>query len=199
MSENIPGASDAESTDIFALALGLPGDFFHAYQRHSMDVLRLINYQMPPDDAVLEPGQVGMGAHTDYGIVAILWADPVRGLQIVDDNGAWRDVILADGALLINLGDLLARWTNDRWISTMHRVLAPVNDEGHLYRRRSVAYFHYGDHDAVIRALPGTGQEHYEPVTVAEHLAHKLASSRGLTLNTAAEREASRLTEAARS
>ena len=186
-------------TDIFALALGLPRDFFHAYQRHPMDVLRLNNYQVPPDDAVLEPGQIGMGAHTDYGIVTILWSDAVRGLQILDDGGAWHDVVPVEGALLINLGDLLARWTNDRWISTMHRVLAPVDEQGRLYRRRSAAYFHDGDHDAVIRALPGTGEELYEPTTVAEHLARKLAGSRGLRLNPAAEREASRLLGAGRS
>ncbi|MEU6145623.1 2-oxoglutarate and iron-dependent oxygenase domain-containing protein [Streptomyces sp. NPDC047081] len=180
-------------TEIFALALDLPRDYFRAYQHHSIDVLRLNNYQVPPDDTVLEPGQVGMGAHTDFGIVTILWADAVRGLQILDDEGAWHDVVPAEGALLINLGDLLARWTNDRWISTMHRVLAPVDDDGRLYRRRSAAYFHDGDHDAVIRALPGTGEARYEPTTVAEHLAQKLAGSRGLRLNTSAEREASRL------
>lgn len=186
-------------TEIFAVALGLPRDFFRAYQRHSMDVLRLNSYQFPPDDTALEPGQVGMGAHTDYGIVTILWADPVRGLQILDDDGTWHDVLPADGALLINLGDLLARWTNDRWISTMHRVLAPVDDEGRLYRRRSAAYFHDGDHDARIGVLPGTGRARYAPVTVAEHLAQKLAGSRGLHLNSAAEREASRLLGAGQS
>ncbi len=72
-----------------------------------------------------------MGAHTDYGIVTVLWADPdIRGLQILDEEGAWHDVIPSPGALLVNLGDLLARWTNDRWISTLHRVLPPTDENG---------------------------------------------------------------------
>jgi isopenicillin N synthase-like dioxygenase len=189
-------------TDIFALALDLPDGFFHRYQDHSIDVLRMNNYQLPLEDAVLEPGQLGMGAHTDYGIVTVLWADPVRGLQILDTDGDWHDVVPAPGVLLINLGDLLARWTNDRWISTMHRVLAPIDADGRLYRRRSAAYFHDGNHDAVIATLPGCASagrpSPYEPVTVADHLVQKLAGSRGLALNTDAEREAARLRTASR-
>jgi isopenicillin N synthase-like dioxygenase len=180
-------------TDIFALALGLPADYFVKFQDHPMDVFRMNNYQLPPDDTRIEPGQLGMGAHTDYGIVTVLWADPVRGLQILDTEGGWQDVIPAPGALLINLGDLLSRWTNDRWISTMHRVLAPIDDTGKLYRRRSAAYFHDGNHDALITTLAGEGASSYEPVTVSEHLVQKLSGSRGLELNQGAEREAARL------
>lgn len=191
------GALARTMTAIFAAALGLPPGFFGPYQDHSLDVLRMNNYQMPPGDTRLEPDQLGMGAHTDYGIVTVLWADAVPGLQILDTEGGWHDVVPAPGALLINLGDLLARWTNDRWISTMHRVLAPIDESGRLYRRRSAAYFHDGNHDALIEALPGcvTAERPagYEPVTVAEHLTQKLAGSRGLELNAEAEREASRL------
>jgi isopenicillin N synthase-like dioxygenase len=106
-------------------------------------------------------------------------------------------VIPAPGALLVNLGDLLARWTNDRWISTLHRVLPPTDDEGRLVRRRSAAYFHDGNADAVISCLPGCESEErpaqYESVTVSDHLAAKLSGSRGLVANTAAEREGQRL------
>ena len=191
------GALARTMTEIFAVALGLPPAFFTGYQDHSMDVLRMNNYQLPPDDARVEPDQLGMGAHTDYGIVTVLWADPVPGLQILDTEGRWHHVVPAPGALLINLGDLLARWTNDRWISTMHRVLAPVDDQGRVYRRRSAAYFHDGNYDAVIATLPGCATPEraspYQPVTVAEHLERKLGGSRGLELNPAAEREAARL------
>lgn len=187
-------------TRIFAVALGLPEDYFAPHQGHSLDVFRMNNYQMPPGDAAVEPGQLGMGAHTDYGIVTILWADAVRGLQILDTGGVWHDVVPAPGALLINLGDLLARWTNDRWISTLHRVLAPVDADGRLYRRRSAAYFHNGNFDAIIETLPDcTTPDHpaqYAPITVGEHLAQKLAGSRGLELNTDAEHEAARLRSA---
>ncbi|MEV6071421.1 2-oxoglutarate and iron-dependent oxygenase domain-containing protein [Nocardia sp. NPDC052001] len=181
-------------TRIFAVALGLPEEFFAPYQDHTMDVFRMNNYQLPPNDAVVEPGQLGMGAHTDYGILTILWADAVRGLQILDTDGVWHDVTPAPGALLVNLGDLLARWTNDRWISTLHRVLAPIGEDGRLYRRRSAAYFHDGNYDAVIDTLPGcTSPARYAPITVAAHLTQKIAGSRELALNTGAGREADRL------
>ena len=66
-----------------------------------------------PARTIRLPGQQRMGAHTDYGIVTVLYAEPVAGLQIVAPDGDWIDVIPADDALVINLGDLTAQWTND--------------------------------------------------------------------------------------
>jgi isopenicillin N synthase-like dioxygenase len=189
-----------EITTVMAVALGLVEDFFTRYQGHSLDVLRMNNYQVPAEPIRLEPGQVGMGAHTDYGIVTVLWADPILGLQVLDSAGAWHDVVPAEGALLVNLGDLLARWTNDRWISTLHRVLPPTDGEGHLVRRRSAAFFHDGNADAVIACLPGCASDEnparYQAVTVADHLKAKLNGSRGLVANPGAEREGARLLSA---
>jgi isopenicillin N synthase-like dioxygenase len=186
-----------EVTAVMALALGLAENFFTGFQDHSLDVLRMNNYRVPDVPTELEPGQVGMGAHTDYGIVTVLWADPILGLQILDSHGTWHDVVPAEGALLVNLGDLLARWTNDRWISTLHRVLPPRDGEGQLVRRRSAAFFHDGNADAVISCLPGCATDEnparYESVTVADHLAAKLNGSRGLVANPDAERESARL------
>lgn len=185
-------------TEVFAVALGLPANYFAEFTDHSIDMLRMNRYALPDGDVRLEPGQLGMGPHTDFGIVTVLWADDVMpGLQILDSDGAWHDVRPAPGALLINLGDLLARWTNDRWLSTMHRVLAPIDADGNPSLRRSAAYFHDGNADARVSCLPGCADEvnppRYEPITVAEHLSAKLAGSRGLTLNPNAAREASRL------
>jgi isopenicillin N synthase-like dioxygenase len=186
-----------EITQVMAVALGLDERFFTRYQDHSLDVLRMNNYQPPAEPMLLEPGQVGMGAHTDYGIVTVLWADPILGLQILDTDGVWHDVVPAPDALLVNLGDLLARWTNDRWISTPHRVLPPRDAEGRLVRRRSAAFFHDGNADAVISCLPGCATEgnpaRYESVTVADHLAAKLNGSRGLVAGPNAHREGARL------
>jgi isopenicillin N synthase-like dioxygenase len=137
-----------EITSVMAIALGLEPDFFARYQNHSLDVLRMNNYRVPPEPTRLEPGQVGMGAHTDSGIVTVLWADPILGLQILDSDGVWHDVVPAPGALLVNLADLLAGWTNDRWISTVHRVLPPTDGDGRLVRRRSAAFFHHGNANA---------------------------------------------------
>ena len=186
-------------TAIFATALGLPDRYFAPYTDHSIDVLRINHYDVPAGIALAD-GQLGMGAHTDYGIVTILWADAVPGLEILRPDGSWLPVVPEPGALLINLGDLTERWTNDRWTSTMHRVLPPRNAAGELVRRRSAAYFHDGNADAVISTLPtcraADGSSAYPDVTVADHLAAKLAGSRGLELNTTATREAARITSA---
>lgn len=183
-------------TDIFALALSLPDGYFRSFTDHSIDVLRSNHYHVP-DGIVLDEAQMGMGAHTDYGIVTVLWADPVPGLEILRPDGSWLPVTPAPGALLVNLGDLLARWSNDRWLSTMHRVVPPRSADGELIRRRSAAFFHDGNADAVISTLDpcrnADGSSLYDDVTVAEHLEQKLGGSRGLELNAYAGREAARI------
>jgi isopenicillin N synthase-like dioxygenase len=93
-----------------------------------------------------------MGAHSDYTTYTLLLADPVPGLQIVGSDGSWIDVIPAAGNLLMNVGDLLAIWTNDAWPSTLHRVVPMAL--GAAERRRSVAWFHYPDPDVVVAPLP---------------------------------------------
>lgn len=184
-------------TRIFADALDLPADFFDAYTDHSLDVLRMNNYALPPGEIEVDGDLTGMGEHTDYGIVTVLWADQVKGLQVLDRFGQWHDVAPEDGALLINLGDLMARWTNERWTSTLHRVKPPIVD-GAIERRRSAAYFHDGNIDAVISTLPscvGAGSR-YSPITVGEHIGAKLAGSRAGQLNPYAPREAQRVRQA---
>lgn len=90
-----------EITAVMAVALGLDEQFFAGYQDHALEVLRLNNYRAPADETTLEQGQVGMSAHTDHGIVTVLWADPdIRGLQILDGEDTWHDVIPAPGTLL---------------------------------------------------------------------------------------------------
>jgi isopenicillin N synthase-like dioxygenase len=181
---------------IFGVALGGREDYFTGVTDHSIDVLRMNNYRLPGPDVALAPDQLGMGAHTDYGIVTVLWADRVPGLEIHGADGRWHPVMPAEGALLVNLGDALARWTNEEWISTMHRVAAP-RVGGTVVPRRSAAYFHDGNVDALIECLPSCvsadNPPRYDPVTVGEHLAAKLAGSRGGQLNPYATREAARL------
>lgn len=184
-------------TRIFADALGLDPAFFDSRTDHSLDVMRMNNYALPPGtDVTLDGDLVGMGEHTDYGIVTVLWADQVKGLQVLGADGSWNDVQPADGALLINLGDVTARWTNERWMSTLHRVKPPVID-GTIERRRSAAFFHDGNVDALIRTLPScVDAEHpdlYEPITVGDHIRAKLAGSRAGKSNEQAERESARV------
>ena len=189
-------------TTIFADALKLPSDFFSDLTDHSINVLRMNNYALPAGtDVRLDGDLTGMGEHTDYGVVTVLWADEVRGLQVLGSDGVWHDVSPESGALLINLGDLTARLTNERWMSTLHRVKPPVVD-GTIQRRRSAAFFHDANADAVIGPLESCIDDDrpalYTPVTVDEHVRAKLAGSRVGVRNEAAERESARVLESRR-
>jgi isopenicillin N synthase-like dioxygenase len=182
----------------FTDALGLPQNHFRAMIDHSIEVLKMNNYALPEGDTEFTGDLTGMGAHSDFGILTILWADRVPGLQVLDRDGRWHDVQPAEDALLVNLGDAMARWTNDRWMSTIHRVDPPVVN-GQITRRRSAAFFFDGNHDAVIETLPGMladGESGYPPITIAENIAMKVAGLRSGVAPTGHLREAARVAAA---
>ena len=178
-------------TEVFAVALGLPDGWFSPYVDRSTTTMRTIRYERRAGEADPLPGQQRMGAHTDYGIVTVLYAEPVAGLQIVAPDGDWIDVIPADGAMVINLGDLTAQWTNDQWRSTVHRVVPPPAGGGGPAVRRSAAFFLDGNWDAVIECLPTcTSVEdppRYAPVTAGPHLMAKLMGPRLLRVSDAVD------------
>ena len=109
---------------IFACALGLPESFFaDKIDRH---ITNFIASYYPPQTTPPLPGQLRCGAHADYGSLTIVTSDtPVGGLQVLGKDGTWSDVPCIPGTFVINLGDLMAEWTNDRWRSTLHRVVNP--------------------------------------------------------------------------
>jgi len=183
--------------EIFALALGLPENFFGARCSRAPDVMRANNYERRPGAPPPEPGQMRMGAHSDYGACTILLADPVPGLQIIGPDGSWHDVVAEPETLLVNLGDLLAEWTNDRWRSTVHRVVPPGGDVEGPARRRSIAFFHEVDHDVVVSCLPTCcsleNPPRYEPVTAGAHLQAKVLGPRTLTPSAAISTLAGRM------
>jgi isopenicillin N synthase-like dioxygenase len=108
-----------------AMALGLTPTFFEDQPGDTMFHLRLIHY--PPRSRVTPaPGQLGCGAHTDYGTLTVLADDGIGGLQVRQRSGEWVDVAVPEGHLVVNIGDLMAIWTNDRWVSNPHRVVNPA-------------------------------------------------------------------------
>ncbi len=184
--------------EISADALGLPDDLVTSLFDRATGTLRMNNYALTPGMQVKLDGELrGMGEHTDFGVITVLWADRVRGLQVLGTDGAWYDVSPDEGALLVNLGDVTTRWTNEHWMSTLHRVKPPVID-GTIERRRSVAYFHGCNWDTVIEPLPqllAEGEQPlYAPVTATDHIRAKLAGTRAGVLNPNAEREGARVT-----
>lgn len=173
----------AELMKIFALALGMPENYLVEHTNRAPSVMRANNYERRSEHPPAQDGQLRMGAHSDYGTCTILLADPVPGLQIVGPDGAWHDVLPEPGTFLVNLGDLLAEWTNDRWHSTVHRVVPPTDPTAPA-RRRSIAFFHEANYDAIVTVMPtcveADGVVKYEPITAGEHLMNKLMGPRTL-------------------
>ena len=169
---------------IVCVALDVPLHFFRERTGRAANLLRVNHYQRHEQHGASLPGQMRMGAHTDYGMCTILLADPVPGLQIHLD-GEWRDVVPQPGTLLVNLGDLIAEWTNDRWRSTLHRVVPAPSDTTGPFRRRSLAFFHEANYDTVVATIPSCiDADHpakYPPVVAGEHLMAKLMGPRSLS------------------
>jgi isopenicillin N synthase-like dioxygenase len=164
-----------------AIALDLPEDWFTQRCARAIETTRAINYQREAGQGGPEPGQMRMGAHTDYGILTVLLADDVPGLQVFR-AGQWHDVPTPRGTLTLNIGDMLALWTNDRWTSTLHRVLPPPAGTEGPQRRRSVARFLDCPPDQVIECIPsccGPGNPpRYQPVQAGEWLMAKILRGR---------------------
>ena len=103
------------------------------------------------------------------------------GVQVKNTSGEWIDADPIPGTLVVNLGDMMARWTNDRWTSTLHRVANPTALGAWESRRQSIGFFAHPDFDARIECVPTCltpGQAPlYPPVTAGEHIALKIAKS----------------------
>jgi isopenicillin N synthase-like dioxygenase len=169
--------------EAFATALGVPPQWFRPFVDRSISVMRANNYERRAGAPDLLPGQLRMGAHSDYGSLTILLADDVPGLEIRHPTGRWVPVSIPSEGFIVNVGDLLAEWTNDRWRSTVHRVVPPPPGDGPV-RRRSIAWFQQPNWDAVIECLPTCttpdSPPRYRPVTSGEHLLAKLMGPRTL-------------------
>ncbi len=142
--------------------LGLAEDHFAPSFSAPMSTLRMLSYP------AMQDAGIGAGAHTDYGSVTLLMTDGEPGLQVKPRGGDWVDVPHVDGAYVVNIGDCLMRWSNDIYVSTPHRVLAPKK------ARKSIAFFLDPNPDAVVSALPGTGEPKYPAVTGADYLRSRL-------------------------
>ena len=159
---------------ISALALGLPEHWFADKIDRHVTAAR-INYY-PRQDNPPAAGQLRAGAHTDYGMLTILSAESAPGLQVLTRSGQWVDVATDKYRFVCNIGDLLMRWTNDRWVSNTHRVLNPPVETARASSRMSIAFFHHPNYDAKIECIPGcagAAAPRYEAVLSGEFRDYK--------------------------
>ena len=158
---------------LFALALDQPETFFDDKIDKHISRLRVRNYPAPQEPP--QPGQLRAGAHSDYGSLTILKTeDKPGGLQVYNQASEWVDVPIVPGCFIVNLGDLMAHWTNDHWVSTLHRVVNPPMETADLSRRQSLVFFHNPNYDAVVECIPScqstTNPPKYPITTSGEHL-----------------------------
>lgn len=156
--------------EVFATALDLPEDWFRDHLARHCSMLRALNY--PAQAQPPAPGQLRAGAHTDLGMLTILKNETADGgLEVRDLDGQWHVAPAVEEGFIVNIGDLLMRWTNDRFKSTLHRVGNPRHGAG--ARRLSIAYFVAPTYDSVIECLPtcvAAGETpKYPPITVANY------------------------------
>jgi isopenicillin N synthase-like dioxygenase len=159
-----------------ALALDTAEGFFDDKVDRSVGTMRLNYY--PAQAAPPEPGQLRASAHTDYGGFTILSGEDVPGgLQVRTRDQRWIDVSTSPTTFVVNIGDLLMRWTNDRWLSNLHRVVNPPTTGAASAARLSIAFFNHPNYDALIECLPSQGAPRHAPVLSGEYRDLKYAKT----------------------
>jgi isopenicillin N synthase-like dioxygenase len=159
-----------------ALALDVEETFFDGMVDRSIGTMRLNYY--PAQNRPPSAGQLRAGAHTDYGGFTILSGEQVAGgLEVLTRDGRWVEVPTSPTTFVVNIGDLLMRWTNDRWLSNMHRVVNPPRGDGPSLPRLSVAFFNHPNYDALIACLPSQGPPRHAPVLAGDYRDLKYAKT----------------------
>lgn len=152
-----------------SISLGMPVDSLDRYFDDPTTFLRLLHY--PPQPA--EKNLFGSAPHTDYGFITLLAQDDVGGLEVMNKRGDWVAAPPVPGAFVMNVGDILARWSNDLFVSTPHRV---VNRSGH--ERYSQPFFFDPSMDEAIEVLSACvgedGHKTYEPVLYGDYLMERI-------------------------
>ncbi len=160
---------------VLTVALDVEPDFFERHHSGENVTLRLLHY--PSIGHAPEAGQLGAGAHTDYGLLTLLFQNEIGGLEVQTDDGEWQRVGASAKDVVINSGDLLEVWTNGRYRSTPHRVQPMSNSAD----RQSIAMFVDPDSATEVAALPSCVSAdnplRFKPTSAGEHLQQRIAAS----------------------
>ena len=163
---------------LMALSLDLPEGFFDHTHDNPMLTLRMLRY--PPHPADADERTFGAGAHTDWGAITILAQDSHGGLEVQMPDGRWVAATPMEGCLVVNLGDMIPRWTNGRYHSNPHRVRNVASGGA---ARHSIPFFYNPDYEArvepVASCVPAGTRPLFAPCTVGEHLREMYARTYG--------------------
>ena len=164
---------------LLALSLSLPENYFDGTSESPMLTLRMLRYPPHPQDA--DERTFGAGAHTDWGALTILAQDGHGGLEVQMPGGDWVAATPQAGCFVVNLGDMIPRWTNGLYHSNPHRVR---NRHSGGAPRYSIPFFYEPDYFAVIEPVPGSVAPGETPrfatCTAGEHLKEMYRRSYGL-------------------
>ncbi|KAL7935991.1 hypothetical protein V8C35DRAFT_333188 [Trichoderma chlorosporum] len=165
-----------------ALGMGFEEDFFDRFVDVGDNNLRLLHYPAVQSEVFNTPGQVRAGEHSDYGSITLLFQDNRGGLQVKSPSGTFVDATPMEDTIVVNAGDLLARWSNDTIKSTIHRVVEPPRREGATYPSRySIAYFCNPNFKDLIEVLPGTyateQEKKYDSINSGDYLVQRLTAT----------------------
>lgn len=166
-----------ELLDLLSLALGLPQSHLRDHSTAQTSQVS-INWYGPRGAGEPLPDQFRIGPHTDFGMLTVLDREPgMGGLQVLDEAGGWIDAPVVPGSLIINTGDLIRHWTNERWCSNEHRVLPPPAERPQE-ELISLVFFGEPSLDVVVEAFPSCVSDHnrakYPPVLSHAYLGQKM-------------------------
>lgn len=176
----------AQTVRVAAAALGLPETWFDDKFEAHESTMSWMHY--PPQPTPPQGNEMRSPAHSDIGAITFLFQDPgvdgrhPGGLQVLGDDGAWRDVDPVAGRIVMNIGDTMRRWTNDRWRSSKHRVANPPRERADT-ARISLGFFQKPNFAAMLEPVPGAAgpdnPARYPAMRVGEYMRYRMLLSVG--------------------
>lgn len=164
---------------LYVMAVGLDVSDF-SYFRKCHNILAVPNattmrylYYPALKDVSIKPNQVRCGEHSDYGSITLLFQDEVGGLEVKMRSGEYVPATPIPNTVLLNVADLMQRWTGDRLVSTRHRVMLPDSSESWTKVRQSIAFFVHPDDSCLIECIDGSNK--YPPVNALDYLKSRFA------------------------
>ena len=164
--------------DVLSVGLDLPINFMKDAHKlignhGNSTTLRTLYYPPVKDDTKLKPGQIRLGEHSDYGTITLLFQDDIGGLEVFVPGKGYVPATPIPGTVLVNVGDLMQRWTSDVLLGTKHRVMIPEKEFDKKKGRQSAVFFIHPDDDYMIKCLDGSNK--YEPISSLDYLNYRFS------------------------